>query len=590
MATLWLLQNIPFNDKLENVVDFNNKEQQRSFFVDNASRTLDARPIKIDSGMITLQITYNDMLDFNYMMFEEIDINGINKVRYYFINNVSYVSQDSCAVQYTLDTYQTYMFDFKINDAFIKREHQHRFTKEGLPIYNLEKEDIELGNKYEVIDKDKLIEADEINGKKIIYYVILSTEKLTKHIGEKITNITGINIGLYASFVPYIVDIEDWHEVNLYNNSKRLLYKRNPNLTEDKVFFEKYLKLQGVVAIYPTLTLPVDVEYRWTHTMGGPNNLTNIYTLTADKLVGPVSDDDPRPILINNLKLKKEIEVRINKPKVNTNSNKNINSEPKLFTKPFTVYSLTDKNIDPHDVGIDELGDKVVYVESMGNLYKSRVSTNGYNDGQFFNTTINTKNNELPLLNDRYQNYIANNKASATTGVALSSITGALGIGGGALGIASGGMGAMLGFMALNQGLSSSKKVINEMLTKSDLSQAPLSLKNVGNDLPFHMTYGADEMGLTLYTRRPLKQFTERAFEYMFRYGYSVNNFGVPNLKSRKRFNYIQCVNIEITGNIPQKHIDELRNIFTSGVTIWHYYKGFKMYDYNLENEEVYNE
>lgn len=52
--------------------------------------------------------------------------------------------------------------------------------------------------------------------------------------------------------------------------------------------------------------------------------------------------------------------------------------------------------------------------------------------------------------------------------------------------------------------------------------------------------------------------------------GYKVNKLEIPNLRTRLYWNYIETSDINITGNIPQEHLQKIKNIFDTGITLWH--------------------
>lgn len=65
-------------------------------------------------------------------------------------------------------------------------------------------------------------------------------------------------------------------------------------------------------------------------------------------------------------------------------------------------------------------------------------------------------------------------------------------------------------------------------------------------------------------------EFAEKIEQFFDVYGYKVSRFGVPNLNSRPRYNYIKCNNVNIYGNIPNEFLQPLRNMFINGFTLWH--------------------
>ena len=58
--------------------------------------------------------------------------------------------------------------------------------------------------------------------------------------------------------------------------------------------------------------------------------------------------------------------------------------------------------------------------------------------------------------------------------------------------------------------------------------------------------------------------------DYFSMYGYKVNSVKIPNVTGRSTWNYVKTIDCNITGNIPQQDLQEIKNIFDNGVTFWH--------------------
>ena len=67
-------------------------------------------------------------------------------------------------------------------------------------------------------------------------------------------------------------------------------------------------------------------------------------------------------------------------------------------------------------------------------------------------------------------------------------------------------------------------------------------------------------------------------------FGYKVNKMEIPNLKSRRYYNYIKTVDANIVGDVPNTHLNTLKGIFDKGITIWH---TDDIGNYSVNNEEV---
>lgn len=82
-------------------------------------------------------------------------------------------------------------------------------------------------------------------------------------------------------------------------------------------------------------------------------------------------------------------------------------------------------------------------------------------------------------------------------------------------------------------------------------------------------------------------QFAKIIDEYFTRFGYKTNLTKVPNINGRTYFNYVQIADSEVIGygEVPNKYMDEINNIFRKGVTIWHDHSNIG--DYTVNNSIV---
>ena len=68
-------------------------------------------------------------------------------------------------------------------------------------------------------------------------------------------------------------------------------------------------------------------------------------------------------------------------------------------------------------------------------------------------------------------------------------------------------------------------------------------------------------------------------------FGYKVNKLKVPNITGRENWNYVKTIDCNFDGNIPQAHLNIIKAMFNSGVTLWH--NPNAMYNYNLSNNII---
>ena len=58
--------------------------------------------------------------------------------------------------------------------------------------------------------------------------------------------------------------------------------------------------------------------------------------------------------------------------------------------------------------------------------------------------------------------------------------------------------------------------------------------------------------------------------DFFSMFGYKVNAVKIPNITGRTNWNYVKTIDANITANIPQQDLQEIKNIFNNGVTFWH--------------------
>ena len=89
---------------------------------------------------------------------------------------------------------------------------------------------------------------------------------------------------------------------------------------------------------------------------------------------------------------------------------------------------------------------------------------------------------------------------------------------------------------------------------------------------------------LTRFTARKMSVRAEyaRAIDsYFSMFGYKVNRMKIPNFTGRTNWNYVKTVGFNCVGDIPQGDLQEYKNIFDNGITLWHNPTTFMDYTQN---------
>lgn len=173
---------------------------------------------------------------------------------------------------------------------------------------------------------------------------------------------------------------------------------------------------------------------------------------------------------------------------------------------------------------------------------------------------------------DEYTNWLTQNAVNANVGIAGALVSGAIG------GAAAGPIGAAGGAI-----IGGGAAIANYLLQRYQKSFTPDSAN--GN-----ITLGdintADGTNTFILTNMTIKnEYAQIIDDYFSAYGYQVNSYKTPNITGRTYWNYVKTQNCNITGEIPQKDLQELKKMFDSGLTIWH--DATKFLDYSQNNTIV---
>lgn len=311
--------------------------------------------------------------------------------------------------------------------------------------------------------------------------------------------------------------------------------------------------------------------------------------------------------------------------------------EPKLYTFPFRYFMITDYMNTPLIIKPELCENKTlklrvkatnIATESKYNLY-----VNGYK-GDYngnLNGIINNSPLMLPVLSSAYSQFLATSSASFNQGninamlendlslkqgLATNSLNyrqnttnnymqginsglGAIasllslnfgGVVNGAMGVVQSGINQH--FNTLSNNLNNSQLKEQNKLSNfevssmanaktTDLLNTPNSIKTSGNDTLFNLVNSNKkidiiEFGLDF-------RYKHRIYDYFVKYGYKVNKWEKINVNSRRYFNFIKTNTCNIVGDeIPHEYLEEIKDIFNRGVTIWHVDNGANVGDYSV--------
>lgn len=600
-STLYLCKNVDLDPNYNYTIDFDNITAQANYFDSKIATEFainEGYSYVRDTQALKVQAKVDDLLGINYLFY-----NNGNKRYYAFITKKEYVSDTCTKIDFKLDVLQSFMFNYEIDESFIEREHQDRYSKSGTtltPIYNEEPEGLEIGNDYikrSGYTREPTNLTTNING----FYLVKSKEKLGDnyyydHIEgwrPTITNLTenaGINTGVYTYIIfsgTYFPNHEK-NKISIHNHhTQEVIASYEFSGTEsglaDSGYFESLQENTNIISIQyiryldeKLIKFNTDIGFSIDALYGTICKLGNYWGFNLMNYEG------------KGFTLEYNEELT---PTLSIENAPNIINEPKLLTYPYSYFNVCVYG-ENFQFKREHFYNKGKYVfelhTSLAPQNTLALVPQGYNwdadaSNDFYLKFLTSKN-ELNLRSDKWTDYLLNNKASINGGLA---VQGAQFVANMGLGLATGGIGlAVAGSQAINFGAS----IANTMIQRQDIKQAPDDVRVVSDDIYIKSEIRTVKSSFAIFPFEIRESFKNKLFKYFMHYGYKCNDFKKPNTRSRYYFNYIKTIGANIKAEIDADFRAEIANIFNNGITIWHYrnaltFKGINNYDY--ENVET---
>lgn len=612
-TTLYLLKNVDLDPDYNYTIDFDDIDKQVEYFIDKKAQVLeyetDYSYIR-DNETLKAQVAVEDLLGVNYLMYKNSD-----KWFFAFITRKDYVNPNTTRISFKLDVYQSFMFDYELQESFIDREHQDRFIADGTPIYNNQAENLDVGDEYKTNHYEKCEDNNILDD---IYWVeIVTTEHIT---GGKTIDSTkpetyensdyplknyNVNTGLYVYLFPIKrsdttqLETATFYSPDATGTPRKLWnFMFNSSFISTAVISVRVLPYSPVKYNIEPYSNGYLITFEGGHKQG---QTTQYYTNPSVHLVAPsnknwggVNSSNWGGHYLNLMNIDSNVvndtltpsleKFKISINELSINNLVNDKFEVKLKAYPYRYIDITNYALQPLKLKEQYVRDyNIKFVQSLGAQSKIKLYNDGYlNDNGKQKNMISSSISELPLRTDAYMQYLASSKASATTGVALNVLSSVATLG---IGIATGGVGlAVAGASAL--GIAGN--IANTLLKKQDLQDTPDSIRQMGNNAEFDIV--DNNIKIELREMVITDEFKKLVFSYFMHYGYKANIFKIPNIRSRYYYNYIKVIGVNIKTNIDAEFKNELASIFNNGVTIWHYrnkdtFKGVNNYAY--ENVEM---
>ena len=524
-----ILLKCPIELDNNNQLTFSNSQNQYNYFYNLTKLELDEATFQRKDGVIRFNtdeeapngIGYEEILQYNYCMYQ--NINYGNKWFYAFITNVIWINNGLTDIEIKTDVFQTWQFDITWKRSFIEREHISKSN--DYAGYNTLPENVETGEYINCIDI-------QFNYGSTYYYCIGVSEDIIR---SDTTSIYHNKYNGIISGITYFI-LKEETDVNMfifrYNNSGKI-----------DAINSLFMIPSGYVGTPSWSTDATGtIHYQYVSNTSTYFDLGNL-TISKPTIIGETSQGY----------------TPVNK---------------KLLTYPFT-YLLADNNA----------GANIIYrFEDFKNVEGSPANTIMFNaigtiiagcnikfiPREYKNVSYNYNESfngaKIPVgswTNDVFTNWLTQNGINIGLSIASSSIAGVGGaISGNPLQIAS-------GFLGVSQTLGS---IYEHSLFPNQAE---------GNITSSDTMFSVGKIAPTFYVRSIKIEYAKLIDHYFSAYGYATKEMKMPNLNNRSNWNFIKTIDANIIGDIPQNDMQEFKELFNKGITLWHNPNTFLDYSQN---------
>lgn len=121
-STILLIRGVPFEPDYDHTVLFPDASSQATVIHGSAKYTLNPNTYqRVNKNTCRVGLPADNLYDCNYMAFQNTAFGS--KWFYAFIKEVNYINNECTEIVYEIDSFQSYLFDFRIGDCFVEREH-----------------------------------------------------------------------------------------------------------------------------------------------------------------------------------------------------------------------------------------------------------------------------------------------------------------------------------------------------------------------------------------------------------------------------------------------------------------------------------
>lgn len=576
------MSNVPFTNDYKDVRYFDNISQQLEYFsnrttVHSMTQCSFQRNDKIN--YIKANASINKLYFTNYVSFQNPEFS--NKTFYAFVTKLEYVNNNLTNVYFELDVFQTWKFDVSFKQSFVEREHTRMFDANGNPLVNTLDEGLAYGSDYVTV-------SDQVIMPSIWQYLVIITNKQIAVRDDNINSpiartkrYVGSPTALFYYILPYRRDtqgVPSFDGVQLVNlDLLTALISEDTNIvnTIQGMYFTDY----------------IGILFNETN----PNNIPLTDSVRPRLERVKVITDDKGEFRLLYVKSTDTFEEKRIFPSGKVYDSYTRSSEGKLFMYPYTLTEIDDFKGNRLTLKNEFINSSELNIRVKGSIGDSnkisyevlRYLNTGDSQASYQNSIIDNSPNTVPIVTDYGAAMMQGSRNSLQTRKdnaqkeAFSNIYS---------GVATGvsqwynPLGAVAsGTDTIQKGATKFySEVANINAKLQDAVNVPPSVSNMGGNSSFENGNGFQ--GIRIIKKEITQENRNRLENFFNMFGYKVSQTKVPNLHTRRHWNYVKTLGVTITSRINNEDLQEFKNIFDNGVTLWH---NDDIGDYSKVNEVI---
>ena len=526
-----------------NQINFSNATTQYNYFNGLTHTTITGASYQRKDNYIRYPAHIDSIIQYNYCMYKNTHYNA-NKWFYAYITKMEYENDNCTRVYIKTDVFQTWQFDLTFKKSFVEREH---------------------------VNSDNIGEHTVPEGLETGEFIVNANPTYIAHYGRNGTDNPATDCVVCIAVTNFATGNGQARKVmnGIYNGCIYLItISTTMNDIADEVnnYINKYATEGALDYIQSIFMVPRNL-------LAFPSG-TTVYSseTVGGYLYNYIRESDSSFRFIDDVSIS-----------INTTINGYTPKNKKLFTREYNNILVSNQAGTDVVMAYEDFTSHTPKFTAVGTIcpgcsvklvplnYKlladSTTSKRCYNFG-----IPGPKYPVCSWSGDTFTNWLTQNGVNTALGV----IGGVGAIVGGAVASATG-VGATVGVGAIAGGVMG---IANTLSTVYQHSIAPESTS--GNVSVGDVTFSDGKSLFTVYQMCIRQEYAKIIDDFFSMYGYKVNSLKVPNITGRTNWNYVKLINPNIEGYIPQEDLQEIKRMFSNGVTIWH--KTSYFLDYSQSN------